>query len=491
MLLSTLLQKIEYSKSFIDCEICQLTNDSRKATSNSLFVCVKGFTVDGHSFAKSAYERGARAFVAEHELDFLPNDAQVFVVDNTRRALALLSCEIYGNPSHSLKVIGITGTKGKTTTALLIKQMLDGAGIPCGYIGSNGASYGNVKTTTANTTPESNILQSILKDMVSVGMKAAVIEVSSQALKLYRTLGIKFETVIFTNLSLDHVGSGEHEDFNDYFLSKKRLFDEYESRLVIANADDEYTPKILADCKSQALFYSINSPSNLVAKSISPLRNGNMLGSSFECILNGEKMHCSLPIPGDINIYNALCAIAVANSLGIDMQTICSSLSTVSAEGRFEVINAPNGACFVIDYAHNGLSLKAALQTLRAYEPSRLICLFGSVGNRTQLRRSQLGNVASQYADFSILTSDNPDTEPPMNIISEIARQFSDLDSYIAISDRKEAIEYAFDIAGGNDIVLLAGKGHEQYQLINGKNEHFSEREILQNLINNLVKDTI
>lgn len=489
MLLSTLLQKIEYSKSFCECEIGHVTNDSRKVTPQSIFVCIRGFAFDGHDFAQSAYERGARVFIAERELDFLPDDAQVLVVENTRKTLALFSCEIYGDPSHKLKVIGITGTKGKTTTALMIKHLLVQAGIPCGYIGSNGVSYGSFNSTTANTTPESNILQSILCDMVNAGMKAAVIEVSSQALKLYRTLGIRFEAVMFTNLSLDHVGSGEHDSFDDYFKSKKMLFDDYESKLVIANADDGYTQKILEDCKTKKLFYSIDAPAQIKAANISSLRDENTLGSSFECIFEDQKIKCKLPIPGEFNIYNALAAISVGSLFDSNIQRICQALSHVSIDGRFEVVNAPNGACFVIDYAHNGLSLKSALLALRAYDPNRLICLFGSVGNRTQLRRVQLGRVAAEYADFSILTSDNPDTEDPMAIIDEIASQYLEENSYIAIPNRKDAIEYALDISRAGDIFLLAGKGHERYQLVNNKNEYFCEREILMDHINELTAE--
>ena len=483
MLLSTLLKKIEYDKSVSEREISSVTNNSREANESSVFVCIKGFVTDGHDYAKGAYDNGARVFVAERELPALPDDATVIVVENTRRALALLSCEVYGNPSHKMRVIGITGTKGKTTTALMIKQLLDGVGIPTGYIGSNGVSYGAHKRVTANTTPESCILQSLLKNMVDDGMQAAVIEVSSQALKQFRTLGIKFDITVFTNLSLDHVGHGEHDSFEDYFLSKKKLFDEYESRLVIANSDDEYTEKMLADCNKRKVFYSIDAPSHYRARGISLFRSSEILGTSFECVIGDESLPCRLSIPGEFNIHNALATIAAADALGIDRQHISSSLARMRIDGRFEALLAKNGACFVIDYAHNGLSLRSALLALRSYNPKRLICLFGSVGNRTQLRRVQMGKVAAEYADFSILTSDNPNTEDPQSIIDDIATQFVDQKAYASIPDRKDAIEYAFEISGEGDIVLLAGKGHERYQLINGKNEYFCEREILEECI--------
>lgn len=484
MLLSTLLKKIEYSKTVPEREVFSVTNDSRQADGGSIFVCIKGFVSDGHLFAQGAYDRGARVFVAERELPFLPDDACVIVVESSRRALALLSCELYGNPSHKMRIIGITGTKGKTTTALMIKQLLDSAGIPTGYIGSNGVSYGGIKKTTANTTPESCILQATLKNMYDAGMQAAVIEVSSQALKQFRTLGIKFEITVFTNLSLDHVGQGEHESFEDYFQCKRKLFDEYESSLVIANADDGYTERMLENCNTEKRFYSIDAPSDYRAQGVSLYRSNDILGMSFECVTDRGELPCKLSIPGEFNVHNALATVAVSDSLGIEWRVISKALADMSIEGRFEVLLAKGGACFVIDYAHNEVSLRSALLALRKYEPRRLICLFGSVGNRTQLRRPQMGRVANAYADFSILTSDNPNTEDPQSIIDDIATQLEDEESYVSIPDRRKAIEYAFEIAQVGDIVLLAGKGHERYQLINGKNKYFCEREILEECIN-------
>jgi UDP-N-acetylmuramoyl-L-alanyl-D-glutamate--2,6-diaminopimelate ligase len=325
-----------------------------------------------------------------------------------------------------------------------------------------------------------------MRKMLNSGMKSLVMEVSSQALKLNRVLGIKFDITLFSNLSPDHIGPGEHENFDDYFACKKKLFDKYESNVTIANADDEYTQKILADCKNPKIYYSIDAPSNVKAEKVALCRNNKILGMSFDCNIKNRTIPCSLSIPGEFNIHNALATLSVANALGIDMDFAADTLSKMNIDGRFETLVSPNGACFVIDYAHNGLSLKSALCALRKYEPRRLICLFGSVGCRTQVRRAQMGAVAAEYADFSILTSDNPNTENPQAIIDEIAIQYEDPDSYISIADRKEAIKYAFEIAEQGDIVLLAGKGHERYQLINGKNEYFCEREILENCMNEI-----
>lgn len=486
MLLSVLVKAIEYTDCLNDCNIEHITNDSREARQDSVFVCIKGFTTDGHVFAKKAYDNGCRVFVCENPPRDLPNDATVILTDNSRRALALLSCALYGDPSSELTVIGITGTKGKTTTSLMIKQLLDKAGLSSGYIGSNGIVYGNTKIQATNTTPESYKLQYYMRKMADSGMKAVVMEVSSQALKLNRVLGIKFDITLFSNLSPDHIGPGEHESFEEYFNCKKMLFDTFESVITIANADDEYTERILVDCKNPKTYYSINTASDVRATDIELCRNQELLGTSFNCRIDGEIIPCSLSVPGEFNIHNALATLSVAKSLRIDMDFAAKTLSEMKVDGRFETLITENGACFVIDYAHNGLSLKSALQALRKYEPNRLICLFGSVGCRTQVRRAQMGAVAAEYADFSILTSDNPNTEDPQAIINEIALQYGENSPYVSIPDRKEAIEYALRIANEGDIILLAGKGHEKYQLINGKNEYFCEREILENHINKI-----
>lgn len=484
MLLSELLKKTGYIGNISDRNITDITCNSREATVSSVFVCIKGFVTDGHIYAQKAYECGCRAFVAEQKLEGIPEDADILYIDDARRALALLSRTLYGDPSQELTVIGITGTKGKTTTALIIKQLLDASDVPTGYIGSNGVSYGKYKFDTSNTTPESYKLQKYMREMLNAGMKAVVIEVSSQALALGRVLGIHFDIAIFTNLSSDHIGPHEHNSFEEYFNAKKRLFDEYEPKTVIANADDPNTDAILTDCKAEIIYYSTKNIADISAKKIALYRSESTLGTSFDCINGGNSVHCLLPIPGEFNVYNALAALATVQALGISPTKASEALPNIKTEGRFEVIPSHTGACFIIDYAHNGLSLESVLRALRRYEPKRLICLFGSVGGRTQVRRAQLGHAAALYADLSILTSDNPDFEDPQAIIDDIATQYESNASYIAIPDRKEAIMYALEIAKSGDIVLLAGKGHEKYQRINGKNEYFCEREILDDAIN-------
>lgn len=482
MLLSDLLNKTEYFRDVPEISVNHITCSSFEARAGSIFVCVKGFRSDGHIFAPKAYDNGCRVFITERDIE-LPPDAVNIKVDNSRRAMALLSCELYSHPSRSLFTIGITGTKGKTTTALMIKQLLDVSGYKTGYIGSNGVLFGDCKLETANTTPDSCKLQEYMKNMLSAGVRAVVMEVSSQALSQGRVLGTDFDITMFSNLSPDHIGPGEHDSFEDYFSAKKKLFDEFGSKTVIANADDAFTEKILADYKGKKIYYSTNAPSDFRAHSCMLKRDGDSLGTSFIVEHGSASVPCSLSIPGQFNIHNALACFALGSEMGLGADFIADTLSKMKIDGRFDTLTAPNGACFVIDYAHNGLSLSSVLKALRAYGPSRLICLFGSVGNRTQVRRVQLGKVASLYADFSILTSDNPDTEQPQKIIDDIATQFESEDKYISIPDRAEAIRYAFRIAEAGDIVLLAGKGHERYQLINGKNEYFCEKEILLDCI--------
>lgn len=486
MLLSKLLEKIEYNGSFSDCEISHITNSSAEAHSGSAFVCIKGFSADGHSFAPAAYRNGCRTFVCQFRPEGLPQDANVIVTSDTRRALALLSCELYENPSSKLLVIGITGTKGKTTTALMIKQLLYLSGIECGYIGSNGVIFGNRSIQAANTTPESYKLQFYMNEMLKAGMRAVVMEVSSQALKLNRVLGIEFDLTMFTNLSPDHIGPGEHDSFEDYFLTKKKLFDDFDTPIVIANADDGYTGKILADCSSKKIFYSLSSHADVEANCVSLFRSNEILGTTFDCRMGEAILPCVLSVPGEFNVHNVLGAIAAVCALGVSFDRAVSNLPSLRMDGRFETLVSPNGACFVIDYAHNEISLASSLAALRKYDPRRLICLYGSVGERTQIRRVQLGTVAARDADISIITSDNPGREDPRAIIDEIATCYGDGNPPVCIVDRAEAIRYAFSIAKEGDIVLLAGKGHERYQLIGTSKVYFSEREILEDCIKDL-----
>ena len=487
MLLSELLKSIDYNgiinRSGLDPEkidILSLSCDSRKVFDDSMFVCLPGAVADGHAFARSAYGDGCRIFVVEREIK-LEDDAFIIITSDTRTAFALLSAKFFGNPADEMTIIGITGTKGKTTSSLLIYDILNKNGIPTGYIGSNGVFFQNTRFHTVNTTPESYDLHMHMRKMLDAGVNTLVMEVSSQALKMARVHGIKFNTCVFTNLSPDHIGEFEHPDFDDYKNCKRSLFNNYGAEYIVYNADDEHGEEMVASSRADKVSIAVKSEgADLCADRITYFRSPGTIGVSFECTGLGKTFPVALSFPGEFSVYNALTAIAVCSHMGLSSEVICNTMKETRIKGRFETYELPNGATVVIDYAHNGVSLKAALQGLRTYEPTRLICLFGSIGGRTRMRRAELGLVASRDADFCILTSDNPDNEPPAAIISEIASYFTAGSCpYVAIPDRKQAIEYALSHSEKGDIILLAGKGHETYQTICGVRLDFSEAEIV------------
>ena len=487
MLLSELMKAIDYTeiinrsgRSYTNEDIISLTSDSRKATAGAIFVCIAGALSDGHDYISAAYHSGCRVFVAAHTVE-LPDDAFVIIAKDTRVALAKLSAAFFDYPAKEMTIVGITGTKGKTTTSLLIYNILQANGIPVGYIGSNGISYLDYQFSTVNTTPESYDLHFNMRKMLDAGVKTLVMEVSSQALKMSRVHGIDFNTCVFTNLSPDHIGEFEHPDFDDYKSCKHSLFTDYNAKHIIYNADDEHFSEMISGNNCEKISISTEREANYLASNIAFFRSPANIGVAFDCTADGEQFPVSLSFPGDFSVYNAMTAIAVCEKLGLDRKNIINAIKNVRIKGRFEAYELPNGATVVIDYAHNGVSLKAALRSLRNYCPTRLICLFGSVGGRTQMRRAELGLVASRDADFCIITSDNPDNESPTVIIGEIASYFtSDSCPYVAIPDRRKAIEYALENSEKGDIILLAGKGHETYQIICGIREHFSEAEIIE-----------
>ena len=477
--LITLAEAIGFSAEQIknpNLPITDIAYNSKNAAEGVLFVCLVGAVTDGHRYAADAYLRGSRVFVAEKDLS-LPEDAVVLKVENTRRALALLSAEFFGHPEKKIKIIGVTGTKGKSTIAEMIRHILSENGIPAASVGTVGVRIGDVMTATANTTPESYELFRIFADIEKKGIRHAVIEVSSQGVKLDRIYGIPFHTAVMTNLSEDHIGDAEHPTFEDYKACKKELFHRTEN--AVFNADDDYFEEFISVATVPSYTYSTREQADFTAKAISPIMTENGFATSFILESMTAKTEVILPFPGEFSVSNALAAITVARLLGIDEEKAAEALSTATVKGRFERIHTPLvGVTFVIDYAHNGESLSAALRALRAYAPNRLICLFGSVGGRTEIRRRELGIAAAEYADFSILTEDNPDRENSADIIRDIERHMNGA-PHIAISDRKEAIEYAVSMAKEGDIILFAGKGHENYQLIDGKKIPFSEKELI------------
>lgn len=478
MLLSEILNGIEFeTDSEIQVNIDDMVYDSRKATAGTLFVCLCGARFDGHEYALSAYEKGCRCFMVERLLN-LPSDAIQVKVSDSRACLAVSSANFFGHPTKELKVIGITGTKGKTSTAHLVKALLDKAGIKCGIIGTVGAYYDDIEIPTVNTTPESYELQKIFRIMLDNGCKACVIEVSSIGLMAHRVDCVDFEVGVFTNLSPDHIGPNEHPDFEDYMYWKSVLF-EIAKRAVI-NIDDPAYEAMIKNCKSPITTYSLKK-ADVTAKDVQLLKNNQFIGISFNCIDGENEFYTEVALPGLFNVYNALAAIAVLSALDINAADYIDALKEIRVRGRAECVYVCDDFDVIIDYAHNGISMKSMLDTLKSYPHNRIIALYGAVGGRTQLRRKELGLITGRECDLSVLTSDDPDFEDPWNIINEIGKYVKEAGGeYIGIPDRGEAVEYALGLLEKGDILLLAGKGHEQYMKINGEYVSFSEREHIE-----------
>ena len=466
--------------------VSMLRYDSRLATAGTVFFCLVGKTADGHLYAPAAYRNGCRIFVVERPLE-LPEDALQYRVPDTRAALADCCAAFYGHPEQQMRLIGLTGTKGKTTSALLIRSLLEDSGIPTGYIGTNGIDYKSFHHQTVNSTPESAEIYRYLRYMLDEGVATCVLEISSQALWMGRTRGLVFDTVLFTNLSRDHIGGVEHPDFEHYRDCKRRLFTDYPAAAVVVNRDDPHGGYMTAGVETPVLgFGSERNPDSLWhASEIRPASRGGRIGVEFS-VARGEDFMDEpwfLPLPGVFNVQNARAALTVVcERFGVEPLSAKESLSKAVVAGRFETVSHPAlpDVTFVIDYAHNGASLTAILDALRVYRPKRLICLFGSVGGRTKERRRDLAEAAGPRCDLCILTSDNPASEPPMDILNEIDAAFpAGSCPRVKIVDRTEAIRYAVEIAEAGDVILLAGKGHEKYQLVGVKVHDYSESAAL------------
>jgi len=479
MLLSRVLADFPYESVFPvgETDITDIVYDSRREdVAGCLFVCLVGARLDGHDYAASVYERGCRAFLVERRLG-LPADALQIVVPDTREALALASAAFFEYPARSLAVIGITGTKGKTTVGELTRAVLSAGGINTAYIGTTGILINGERTPTKNTTPESYELHKAFRKMVEAGVAAVVMEVSSQAVYMNRIAGIHFHIGVFTNLSRDHIGGVEHPTFEHYMECKSLLF--RQCRYGIFNSDDFHYTDMIKHARSINSTYGIEGERahDITGKPLGIWKSENALGERFICrSALGETEFC-LKMPGRFNIYNALAAIAVAERMQIPRDVIGKVLAEASVRGRFEIVEALPRAVTIIDYAHNRVSMESALKTLRSYSPRRLVVLFGSIGERAKERRAELGQAVSELADFGIITSDNPGTESPDAIIAEIEASMTGACPYVSFADRREAVRYAIENARDGDCILFAGKGHETYQIINGEYVHYDERE--------------
>lgn len=492
MKIQDIIERIDVTRSYIPDElnrrmVLSLCHNSAHACPTCAFICKKGAVTDGHTYAYSAYLNGARIFIAERELD-LPSDAAVIITPDSASALQRLAVDFYGDPSKKLRLVGITGTKGKTTVAISLYNISSALGLKCGYIGTNGIYYDGKELQTANTTPDVVQLQETLSDMVECGVSTVFIEVSSQALWQERIYGLTFETCVFTNLYTDHIGGVEHPTFEHYRDCKRLLFTKYCGKNIVLNADSEYAEYMAAGAKDKSIItVSAKGDKNcdIYANNAMKLKRNALPGVAFDCHIKDVrgKTDVFIPMPGIYNVENVLLVIAVCRTLGLKDSDVVKQLSTLSVSGRFETVklDCRPDSLFIIDYAHNGASLTAVLKSLREYEPKRIICLFGSVGGRTFGRRRELGEAAREHADVLIITSDNPNREDPMSVINEINAAVGEVDKPVyLIPDRKDAIEKAVEIARAGDYVLLAGKGHENYQLIDGVRMEFSERRVLK-----------
>lgn len=466
------------SNSFNDIEIVDIAYSSLKCQKGYMFVAIEGETVDGHKYVFDAYSRGARVFVLQHDME-MAQDAIKIIVEDSRIALSKMSANYFGNPSKSLKIIGVTGTKGKTTITNYISEVLNKAGINTGVVGTNGTFYNNVSETTVNTTPESYELHRIFRKMLDSGVKCVSMEVSSGGLQRYRVEDVDFDVAIFTNLSPDHIGPKEHPTFQNYLECKAKLFTLAKHGII--NIDDEHAQEIMDIATCDIETFGIKKEADIKATNIQYSKEVASLGVNFVCKTQNTEGNYYICSPGMFSIYNALAVIAVCKYLGVKKEITREALTEAKVCGRVEVLSVLPYATIIIDYAHNGVSLENILKTLEHYDHKRLICLFGSVGGRTKIRRKELGDVASRECDLSILTSDNPDFEDPLEIIDDIAKSFEkNRSKYIVEPDRKKAVQLAVRMAREGDMIVLAGKGHETYQLIKGVKVPFCEKEIVK-----------
>ena len=479
MLLSEILRQVPYRGiHFRDCEIREIVYDSRQAGPDTLFVALPGAFSDGHAYVENAYERGARAFLTQREVD-LPDDAAVAVTEDSRRALSIAGATFYGHPERELKIVGVTGTKGKTSIAGMLGACLNSAGVKCGTIGTVGAYFDGKVLPTVNTTPESLECMRLFRTMADAGCKAVVMEVSSLGLKAHRVDGITFEAAIFTNISPDHIGGKEHQGFAEYSYWKKQLF--HQCKTAVLNGDDPFSSEIIRELTVPYCTYGVEHPADYVAKNIERTRGNRYFGTAFMCESKEGTYPVETAVPGLFSVYNALAAIAVCRLLGVSIDAAAKGLASATVIGRNDCLKVPADYDVIIDYAHNGRSFTALMDTITAYPHNRIITVFGSVGDRAQLRRQEMGEISGERADLSIITTDDPGYEEPEKICREIA-SFVERSGgvYKIITDREQAVFYALDTAQPGDIVLLLGKGHETAQKIRGEKVHYSDYETVE-----------
>lgn len=494
MKLSQICQELKYEciQGGMDTEVRDIIYDSRKIAEGTMFVCIVGAVTDGHKYIPDAIAKGASVIVLEREAEAaqIPADITVLKVESARKALAFMSAALFGYPARKLVTIGLTGTKGKTTTTYMIKSVLEMAGKKVGLIGTIGALVGDEKLPAKNTTPESYELHRMFAAMVEAGCEYVVMEVSSQGLKQDRTAGIEFDYGIYTNLSPDHIGPTEHVSFEEYLYCKSLLF--RQCKVGIVNADDAHWEEILKGHTCKVRTFSAEGDEvkdnvvDLFASDIGFVSEDGKLGMRFT-VSGCMDAHAVVHIPGRFSVYNSMVTMLVCHLAGIPVQAVLDGLAKVQVKGRVEMLPVSKDYHLIIDYAHNEVSTRSVLTTLLEYHPRRLICVYGGGGNRSKLRRYDMGEVTGEMADLCVLTCDNPRDEEIRDINADIKVGLARSNGkYIEIDDRKEAIAYCITNAKPGDMIVLLGKGHEDYQEIKGVKYHFDEREAVAEILDEI-----
>ena len=467
-------------------EVEEVVYDSRKAASGTVFVCMKGANVDSHKFIPEVVGQGAEVIVAEKnsERPTIPEGVTVLRVENSRNALSLLSAARFGYPAKKMTTIGVTGTKGKTTSTYMIKTILEAAGEKVGLIGTNGAEIAGKHYPTKNTTPESYILQEYFSEMVKAGCTYVVMEVSSQSYLMHRVDGIFFDFAVFLNISNDHIGPNEHADFAEYFYYKKQLLKN--SGVALVNRDDEHFAAMAEGATAQIKTFSMEQQADFMAGELQYIREHDFVGLDFK-VSGDYDIELRVNVPGRFNVYNALAAVGVCSYFNLQKEKVAHALEHMKVDGRMEIVYKSARLTVIVDYAHNAVSMESLLKTLRDYKPKRLVCVFGCGGNRAKDRRYSMGEIGGRLSDFSIITADNSRFEKVEDILSDIKIGLSKTEgAFVEIPDRRDAIEYSISKALDGDIVAIIGKGHEDYQEIEGKRYPFLDRTVVEETVKKL-----
>lgn len=470
-----------------DHEIQEVVYDSRKASDGKVFVALKGMDVDGHEYVEKAYALGCRHFVVEDDLS-VPEDAYVYQVQNTREVLAHMAANFYGHPSKEMTIIGVTGTKGKTTVTHYMRDLLEGLGVFTGLIGTVGMFYGHQKEDTINTTPESLTVQRVLRQMKEAGVTHVVMEVSSGGLMMHRVDHVDFDVAIFLNLTKDHVGHREHPTFEHYRDAKAKLF--HMADVAILNEDDPHGAYMADKAKGLVKTLSLRrQEADFTVAHVEEYGDMQKMGSTFMLTYEGISEKYQLPYPGRFNVYNAGMAIAVLLQMGFSGRNIAMQLHKVKVPGRFQLLEGMQDVVTILDYAHNEVALTSLLETVKNFHPRSMFIVIGSVGNRTYERREELARVAAAYCQVVIFTEDNQDREDPRKIAEEMAGYIKSQPLTVVVEpNRREAIKYAVSKAQPGDVIVLAGKGHEDYNLVHGEKVPYSDESAFYSVLEELHK---